>query len=692
MLLQEQHRQGSLYQKMDKGVNMQLLEDIRKSFIDESINSPILLSDLASMEKYIAESYSGRSLIELLQNADDAGASEFFINRLDIDTLIVANNGRPFNDADVISLCRSGSSTKKRKASTIGFRGIGFKSVVNYSDEVYLVSGGFKILFSRLKTKECLNTSLNVPLIRIPHEFQNSKYDDDIKQLLKRYNTVFIFKTTNSSFDNEVTEFDESCLLFLNNVQKVIIGNSNLLYYNSKHIKLSNNLRKITLESNKSETNDWLIFEDKKISENVSIAFKLYGNKVIPANSNESVIHSFMPTKNKLIIPFKVNGDFSTDPSRTQVVIDEETNKAIDECVQLISSLISQIYKDKEDPYEILNILSYIKQDPLSSIRGKNANDIIMEHLIVNIKKELFVNSCTKPLDIEIDDFEKICKQLNYIPIVDSYNMPYLTKFAQAIGVKELTLEDSLKAMSSVDCSELTRAEILNKTIKQTKFGLSNTLNNVFCNAKIFTSKNKIVPIKDISSYDDVSPDFIELSTSKLDSLNDYQNFIKKFGLSCKENVSIQNIRPTTIVLPSIQKSKTKTIKKWRSVEKNVLGVLETIKNNHSVLDVSEQNLGYDIEVITTSGEKELYEVKSVDYFGEPISITNNEYTTANQYKDSYILAITCQTDNDIEICFIRNPIECLSLTKRIVRWEWICNQYNGKTIRKSFDLNSEEN
>ena len=45
----------------------------------EAINSPLLLSDLANMEKYISESYQGRSLIELLQNADDALATKFLI-------------------------------------------------------------------------------------------------------------------------------------------------------------------------------------------------------------------------------------------------------------------------------------------------------------------------------------------------------------------------------------------------------------------------------------------------------------------------------------------------------------------------------------------------------------------------------------------------------------------------------------
>lgn len=54
---------------------MEIVEKIHDIFLEEAKKSPILMSDLASMERYISESYTGRSLIELLQNADDACAS-----------------------------------------------------------------------------------------------------------------------------------------------------------------------------------------------------------------------------------------------------------------------------------------------------------------------------------------------------------------------------------------------------------------------------------------------------------------------------------------------------------------------------------------------------------------------------------------------------------------------------------------
>ena len=153
---------------------MEIVEKIHDIFLEEAKKSPILMSDLASMERYISESYTGRSLIELLQNADDACASKLIIKEIRKQVYLVANNGRTFDERDLEALCRSGASTKHRKNNTIGYRGIGFKSVVNYSNIVHLYSGDIKATFSKMLTQKEIPEAENVPLIRIPHNFEGN--------------------------------------------------------------------------------------------------------------------------------------------------------------------------------------------------------------------------------------------------------------------------------------------------------------------------------------------------------------------------------------------------------------------------------------------------------------------------------------------------------------------------------------
>ena len=109
---------------------------INTTFIAEAKNSPKMLADMAAMEKYMSESYSGRIIVELLQNADDAHSSRVFITEND-GNVIFANNGRPFDNEDVMAISRSGAS-KKNRGETIGYRGIGFKSTSYLSSDIII--------------------------------------------------------------------------------------------------------------------------------------------------------------------------------------------------------------------------------------------------------------------------------------------------------------------------------------------------------------------------------------------------------------------------------------------------------------------------------------------------------------------------------------------------------------------------
>jgi len=68
----------------------------------------------------------GHFLIELLQNAEDTGATTWKLV-FDADRIIVWHDGKPFDARDVVGVCSIGQTTKRK--SQIGFFGVGFKSV-----------------------------------------------------------------------------------------------------------------------------------------------------------------------------------------------------------------------------------------------------------------------------------------------------------------------------------------------------------------------------------------------------------------------------------------------------------------------------------------------------------------------------------------------------------------------------------
>ena len=88
----------------------------------------------------LGQLYSERThfLFELIQNAEDAGATEVAFDLFD-DRLELRHDGRPFTEADVRGVCGVGKSSKSLTA--IGQFGIGFKSVYAYTKTPRVYSG-----------------------------------------------------------------------------------------------------------------------------------------------------------------------------------------------------------------------------------------------------------------------------------------------------------------------------------------------------------------------------------------------------------------------------------------------------------------------------------------------------------------------------------------------------------------------
>lgn len=124
----------------------------------ESSRGTRLWEDSINMLGTISESIFSRSahfILELLQNAEDAGSKistgageiEFSVSEARIK---VTHNGLPFIEQDVNAI--SGvRSTKKPEQGTLGYLGIGFKSVFKISDCPQIYSGPFHFKFDRAR-------------------------------------------------------------------------------------------------------------------------------------------------------------------------------------------------------------------------------------------------------------------------------------------------------------------------------------------------------------------------------------------------------------------------------------------------------------------------------------------------------------------------------------------------------------
>lgn len=679
-----------------------IINNIHDLFIEEAKKSPLLFNDLASMENYISESYSGRSIIELLQNADDAKAQRILFKKVNDNVCIVANDGHFFTDEDLLALCRSGASTKKRQSETIGYRGIGFKSVVNYADVVHLVSGEIRATFSRALTKAELDNADKIPLIRVPHKFYDEeKYKNEINELVAEgFNTVFVFEVKSNMFSKEINEFTEDSLIFLNSVNEVVMLSEQGKKFSVIRKQHHNREKIITIQGSQlNGEKSWLVIENEDKTGRISLAFKYEGKRVYKAERDEAVIHSFLPTNDRLSIKIKINGDFSTDPSRTRIVQDEATLIANKKSAELIATVFDEILKNSRDQYGLLSVLKDASIDPLVKIKGASANDVIIGFIIKEVQEVIKRYARGKkvllqPAGITDDDFDRIIDYVDAVGIGNEQeeNVADLRDFLKAIGIEELSMEECLKAMKDIECSDGTRSTVIAETIKETKLAMNEKQKELISNAKLFRFEDGVKSVEE-SAGSKVEDIFEGTITEKLTTNTDYTAFAKKIGLQDNQlainNQVVKtehNIKGVDTIIQTESFKEKKTIKKWRTVEKNVAAVLELMDDVTSVRDVSEQNIGYDLEAIISDGSRRYYEVKSVERLGDNISFSNNEYSTCVSLKGQYYLAIAAQASNEISICFIKNPVDTLHFEKRVTRWDWMCGDYTGEVINTSME------
>ena len=112
-----------------------------------------LISSFNREQSHIKD-YHGRELLELIQNADDAGINFIGETKLKIkllkNELYVTNTGIPFSTEGIKSLMVSDISPKEALGEKyIGYKGLGFRSILSWASSVAIISGNAKVGFSR---------------------------------------------------------------------------------------------------------------------------------------------------------------------------------------------------------------------------------------------------------------------------------------------------------------------------------------------------------------------------------------------------------------------------------------------------------------------------------------------------------------------------------------------------------------
>jgi hypothetical protein len=676
-------------------------EEVRFRLLEEAKASPNLLSDLAGLENYISESYHNRSFIELLQNADDANATKFKIIK-ENGFLYVANNGRIFSQQDFESLCRSASS-KKVRGETIGYRGIGFKSVVGFSKEVHVLSGDLEISFSKEKTKLEIPNAMRVPLIRIPHSLNDAdkKIIEPIQHILKSegYTSIFVFTgLTANSIESEFNSFEYNSLLFLRNVIETEISLNGLVKTKITKTHISDSEEKINFQTN-TFSNNWLISKDFE----TSIAFSMSDDKITKLLPEESLVHAFLPTEDSNGLGVLINGNFSTDPSRRHLIFDTDTNNSTKACSKHIVKLLeTNLTRNSNESIDLVNALvpSFAPRMILF-MKDSFSKNLIEEIKNSNSKFIKRLKLC--PSWLNPKDFQLLVNTKENVISNSCYEIGGFNSFVKYLGATEVQFEELISNINNADlsvlgCVQLTK-NLFKSILSHTKINDSEILS-----LRILYSQGKRRSIlelqKDPSSIDESFVSLLlEYGLTEFDIkqvLKKYIpdiNSVMQFGIKMDKKQSaeqphfVESLKESHSVVNWFNKSKETSnntlkpsIKRWRSAEEQTLAILNL--NGFNLVDVSKQNIGYDLEGVDPDGNKIQIEIKSISLPGQKFKLTNNEIAVAQEKQKSFFVAIVRQYENIFEIALIPDPVNNLVLNRQCVQWIWECEDYEYKPIK----------
>lgn len=185
----------------------------------------------------------GSFLMEFVQNADDAGSDSLTIEFAK-NTITVSNNGAPFSEKDVKSICKVGRSSKTPR-DYIGYLGVGFKAVFLISECPQIYSGGYHFKFD----KSAWDNPEHTPWQIIPLWVDDPNVDspEDKTTFVLPLKTPNLLERLKEEVKTE--QLNSRILLFLRNIYEIKIKDVN-----------QNTTRRLT-KSEISKTPDYEIYQ-----------------------------------------------------------------------------------------------------------------------------------------------------------------------------------------------------------------------------------------------------------------------------------------------------------------------------------------------------------------------------------------------------------------------------------------------
>ena len=381
------------FRKSIMGNSEILLKNLRSNRLKSYKSTPGDIEEHRNAERRIAGDTAGRPLIELIQNADDAmcKAPESAKNKIKLillnDSLFAANTGTAFTPDGVEAICNLDRSPKLDRRITIGNKGIGFKSVLTWTDKPSIHSTTYEFTYDPEKAARIISLSVGkeyqadqVPKMRLP--FSPTSCDELTTQLLlDGYATVIVLPIKNEAISKSIIEelesFDPLTLLFLNSVSHLSIVTDDF----EKQYHVLRSQEKITIKGNGEPAIYSIYRNEREITDEIlsrlpEDCHDLTHSAIsiaIPAMPLENYcqLFSYFPTTERCPFKFFLHGDFILDAGRKHLRGDAEDYHqwVFKEIASLFVNKVMPSF-DNNDP-TVIDFLESRSRNDMESVEGQ---------------------------------------------------------------------------------------------------------------------------------------------------------------------------------------------------------------------------------------------------------------------------------------------------------------------------------
>ena len=504
-----------------------LLETLRNNRLKSYQATPGDVEEHRGAELRVAGDTAGRPLVELIQNADDAmnQAPDSEKNQIKLilqnSSLFIANVGAPFTPEGVEAICNLDRSPKIDRRITIGNKGIGFKSVLTWTERPSIHSTTYEFTYDREKSAREISDALgreykakHVPLMRLP--FSPTSRDELTSQLIREgYATVIILPIKNETVSKlileELKSFDPLTLLFLNSVSHLSIITEDL----TREYHVSRDQNEIIIKVD-GDTETYKIFKnEKKIPDEIVSSLpddcRDLTNSAISVAIPEKPLSAFyqlfshFPTSERCPFKFFMHGDFIIDAGRKHLRGDAETYNqwVIDEIALVFINKVMPSF-DENNP----TVIDFLESRSHKDMEGIESR--IFDAFVEKLGKTEFLPALKNPIKLVspqsacvsqedtindiINIFEKEIEWESRFLIDKAWSKGARIETLKKLGCKEIEKPNFVVLLSALAkpepdwCTEL--LNIILKWIDAGQYWISKEIINALKEQKIFLTIN----------------------------------------------------------------------------------------------------------------------------------------------------------------------------------------------------------